>query len=90
MLTFLLHIIQPANVSSDYDIYAKRITPNGEIIAQNDIPISVGLNEASYFPSVAIDENNLLVVWIALRGGSSEIYCARVTKNGVWYKGESP
>jgi hypothetical protein len=64
------------------DIYGTRISPDGEVIDITGIPISTGLNQSVYPPSVAFDGANYFVVWCAARNGVSEIYGARVAPSG--------
>jgi hypothetical protein len=64
------------------DIYGTRVSPNGTVIDNSGIPISIGLNESTYPPSVCFDGTNYFVTWCATRSGIPEIYGARVTSSG--------
>jgi hypothetical protein len=64
------------------DIYVTRVSPGGSVLDPEGIAISVGLNQASYPPSVGFDGTNYLIAWCATRGGVSEIYGARLTPAG--------
>jgi hypothetical protein len=65
------------------NLYGARVSPQGNLLDADGIAISVGLNDAASAPSVSFDGTNVLVVWAARRDSSTEIYAARVTKNGV-------
>lgn len=65
------------------NIYAARVSPQGNLLDTNGIAISINLNDAASPPSVSFDGINHLVVWAARRGESTEIYAARVTKTGT-------
>lgn len=69
--------------NSDADIYGTRVTPSGEVLDPDGIPISTA-PEIQSIPSVIFDGTNYLVVWNDLRNGNweSDIYAARVTTDG--------
>jgi len=72
------------NGSDNRDIYASRITPSGEVLDPEGIPISTAAN-IQHRPSVAFDGVNWLVVWQDSRDEPSyegDIYAARVTQSG--------
>ncbi len=66
------------------DIYASRVSPEGDVLDPGGIPISTAEgNQMS--PSVAFDGTNWLVVWRDSRnepGYDGDIYAARVTQSG--------
>jgi hypothetical protein len=47
----------------DPRIFAARVTPQGEIIDPQGIPLSPQANHAAYYPNVAFSGDNYLVVW---------------------------
>lgn len=65
------------------DIYGARITPNGEVLDPIGIPISTALND-QWFPKVAFDGTNYLVVWEDYRNYFKfDIYGTRVSPAGA-------
>ena len=68
---------------STFDAYGTRVTPDGTVLDPAGIPISTIANY-QWFPSVAFDGINYLVVWQDLRGGFYDgIYGTRVTSTGI-------
>jgi hypothetical protein len=67
----------------DYDVYGTRVSPSGVILDTLGIPISTAPGN-QWFPVVAFDRRNFLVVWQDRRNSDYEdIYGARVTPQGI-------
>ena len=64
------------------DIYGARVDQAGNVLDPNGIIISM-VSNCQKQPSVASDGTNYLVVWMDQRGGSYDIYGARVDQSGV-------
>jgi len=67
---------------SECDIYGARVTPAGIVLDPAGIAISTA-EDWQYYPSVAFDGQNYLVVWGDQRNGPFDIYGTRVTQDGV-------
>ncbi|MCX6842733.1 MAG: hypothetical protein NTX53_10670, partial [candidate division WOR-3 bacterium] len=66
----------------DWDVYGARITPQGVVLDPDGLVIL----QAAYgqdTPTLGFDGANFLVAWADGRGGSSDIYGARVTPQGT-------
>jgi len=71
------------NSGSGYDIYGARIDTSGVVLDTSGIAISIATG-SQYYPSVAFDNTNYLVVWEDRRNGSTpDVYGARVDTSGL-------
>ncbi len=66
---------------SGSDIYGARVTSSGRVLDISGIPISTA-GYAQYWPSIAFDGTNYLVVWEDYRNGLPDIYGAWVDTSG--------
>uniref|UniRef100_A0A7V0Z7A3 T9SS type A sorting domain-containing protein n=1 Tax=candidate division WOR-3 bacterium TaxID=2052148 RepID=A0A7V0Z7A3_UNCW3 len=64
-------------------IYGGRINQSGTVLDPDGIPISTVATNGQYFPSVAFDNTNYLVVWDDFRSTTHNIMGARVTTAGT-------
>lgn len=63
------------------DLYAARITTNGAILDASGFAISTAIND-QWYPSVAFNGTNYLVVWQDGRNGNQDIYSTLVSPGG--------
>jgi hypothetical protein len=68
--------------SGTCDIMAARITNTGEVVDTTGIQVSAASGDQTS-PTVAFGGTVFLVVWEDWRAGSGDIYCARVSPDGV-------
>jgi len=64
-----------------YDIYGARVSPAGVLLDSNGIAISAA-ESGQFWPSVAFDGTNYLVVWEDNRNGPSDIYGTLIDTSG--------
>jgi hypothetical protein len=77
-----LVVWQDLRNGSDWDVYAARITPEGEVLDPNGVLVSGGI-ENQALPKVAWDGANFVVVWQDGRSGLKyETYQARISLTG--------
>lgn len=65
-----------------FDIYGGRVTTSGVLLDTLGIAISTASNN-QLFPSIVFGSRDFLVSWEDNRGISSDIYGARVTRDGI-------
>ncbi len=65
-----------------YDIYGARVTVDGAVMDTSGIVVSAATSDQLY-PAVAFDGTDFLVVWQDERSAESDIYGARVTRDGA-------
>jgi len=68
--------------SVSLNIYGARVSAGGTVLDTSGIAISTAANR-QYYPAVAFDGTNCLVVWIDYRSESPDIYGARVSAGGT-------
>jgi hypothetical protein len=78
----LLVVWEDQRVFLERDLFATRITQEGEILDPIGIPVCAALGQQTDVKAAAGDQN-YLVVWQDRRGGASEIYGARMDLNGI-------
>jgi len=66
--------------NASLDIYGQRVTTAGGRLGGNFFICNEGHNQ--YYPAIAFDGNNYLVVWDDLRNGNYDIYGRRVSTAG--------
>jgi len=64
------------------DLFGARVDGDGIVLDAAGIPISSAAGEQAA-PDIAFDGENYLVVWEDTRGGQSDIYGARVSREGT-------
>ncbi len=68
--------------SGPYDIYGTRMDQSGVVLDTAGIAICTA-GGSQWYPSVAFDGTNYLVVWQDRRSGSYDIFGARVDQSGI-------
>ncbi|RKG63543.1 hypothetical protein D7W79_40160, partial [Corallococcus exercitus] len=69
--------------SLQWDIYATRVAPSGEVLDPAGIPVSVLASSAQTFPRLVFDGTNYLAVWGDSRNSSyGDLYGGRVSPDG--------
>jgi len=64
------------------DLYGARVSKDGVTLDENGIAIKI-TKSGHYFPAIAFDGTNYLVVWEDYYNENSDIYGSRVSKDGV-------
>jgi hypothetical protein len=78
-----LVVWQDLRNGKDWDVYASRVTPDGEVLEPNGILVSGGVRNQA-MPRVAWDGNNFNVIWQDGRSDEKyEVYMARVSTSGT-------
>jgi hypothetical protein len=78
----LLVVWEDQRVFLERDVFATRVTQEGEITDPIGIPVCTVLGQQKNVKAAAGDQN-YLVVWQDRRGGASEIYGARMDLDGT-------
>lgn len=73
--------------NGNHDIYGARISESGDLIDPAGFPIATGSHDEAW-PHVAFGDGHFLVVWEDLRSGSSDLYAARVDRDGTVRSGQ--
>jgi hypothetical protein len=68
--------------NGSYDIYGARLSPGGEVLDAEAIPITIAGNSQTD-ASVAFGDSTYLVVWTDSRNGTEDVYGTRVTGAGA-------
>jgi hypothetical protein len=80
--TNYLVVWQDNRNGNDFDIYAARLTPSGEVLDTLGIPISIA-DSNQVKPDITFDGENYIILWEDYRNGSeSDIYAAKVDIEG--------
>jgi hypothetical protein len=80
--TDFLAVWQDGRGQDPYDIYGARVSPAGTVLDPEGIAVSTAAGW-QYFPAVASDGSDFLVVWQEERdSGGTDIYGARVNSSG--------
>jgi hypothetical protein len=80
------YLVVWAGFHKDYDVEAARVTRAGAVRDGVPIAVSTAANAQSA-PTVSFDGTNYLVVWEDNRSGTSDVYAARVTRDGAMLDG---
>jgi hypothetical protein len=71
------------SATPDLDIYGARVNLSGVVLDPGGIAISTQDMSNEWYPAVASDGSNFLVVWRDQRSGSGDIYGARISQAGI-------
>lgn len=75
-------VVWQSEQSGQYDVCAARVSSDGEVMDSSGITIAAGVGDQCC-PAVACDGAGFLVVWQDERGGSDDIYGARIAQDGT-------
>jgi hypothetical protein len=76
-----LVVWQDKRNGSDWDIYAVRVTPGGEVIGTNSIAICCEVGDQKY-PAIAFGNTTYLIVWEDHQGGETTLRHTCVSREG--------
>jgi PGF-pre-PGF domain-containing protein len=80
------HVVWEDNRDGNYEIYYKNSTDAG-VTWSSDVRLTNNIGH-SYNPSIAVNGNNIHVVWDDDRDGNDEIYYKNSTDNGATWSGD--
>jgi Neuraminidase (sialidase) len=82
----IVHVVWFDDRDGNWEIYYKRSTDNG-VTWEGDQRLTEESNHSRY-PSIAVWDSIVHVVWYDIRDGNWEIYYKRSTDNGVTWEGD--
>jgi hypothetical protein len=68
--------------SADGDIYCSRVAPDGSVLDPQGVAVTTAMS-CQVLPKVAFDGHEFALDWVDWRTGESDIYGARVTRDGA-------
>lgn len=82
-----VHVVWQDKRDGEFEIYYKRSIDNGAVWEPDRFLTSTG--EYTWYPCIAVWENNVHIVWQDIRDGNFEIYYIRSPDNGVTWGDET-
>jgi hypothetical protein len=67
---------------STWDVYCARVTPSGDVLDPAGIAVTAS-EEEEWYPWIASNGSQYLVVWHGISGGSYDLFAARVGTDGT-------